>query len=445
MPIPAAHANRSIYHFTHIDNLPELLKTGFLAKTHCDFPDVGNRSIAEPGIQGRRAGMDVTCGPGGVVHDYVPLYFGSLSLMLLGVVKKKNIDQFDIIYFEFPISHVNRDDVVFTDASANTNPPPNFYSDPSDLVNLNWTEIDSLKWSSANETLRHQRMAEVLVHSHLPLNDAQRVVVWNEWVKSRVEEMVKEAGVPFPKIELESRDRRHYYTDFLKSSKTSIAMGPRAIAMQYYSSCEQISKKTGDNGTAQYETPKKLLLELRKNFGCLPQTTELIGLESENEMHKSTVDIHTLEVVKKLKSLPEFTGLTPENQEMLELSAYLHDIGKGPKSRWKDNGGIQKVDPDHAAHAMPMMVDILTNHVGTVNMENVKIIMKLVCYHDLVGEVLGKGRDEQQIIDIAENELELAMLFAISKADATSVVGSWWKIHPALALYSRCLSAIKDK
>ncbi|WP_363627100.1 DarT ssDNA thymidine ADP-ribosyltransferase family protein [Mesorhizobium sp.] len=56
--------------------------------------------MAAPGIQQRRAEMAVTCGPGGCVHDYVPLYFGSRSLMLLSVINAKNVDQMDILYFE---------------------------------------------------------------------------------------------------------------------------------------------------------------------------------------------------------------------------------------------------------------------------------------------------------------------------------------------------------
>jgi HD domain len=125
------------------------------------------------------------------------------------------------------------------------------------------------------------------------------------------------------------------------------------------------------------------------------------------------------------------------------LAAYLHDIGKGPKSRWASNNGLQKVDPNHPVSAMPMMVEILTQYIGKVKRENANLILKLVCYHDLVGEVLGKGRDEQQIVDVAENKLELDMLFAIGKADATSLCESWWDENQATALYNRCLKAIK--
>ncbi len=38
----------------------------------------------------------------------------------------------------------------------------------------------------------------------------------------------------------------------------------------------------------------------------------------------------------------------------VEIAAYLHDIGKGSRSRsrWDSNGGLQKVDPDHPVGAM---------------------------------------------------------------------------------------------
>jgi hypothetical protein len=125
MSIPAGHTHRFAYHFSHIDNLPGLLSHGFLANNHPKFPKK-HRSVASATIQERRAQMVVPCGPGGCVHDYVPLYFGSISPMLLGVVNTKNVDQYDLLYFEFPIMLADRLDAVFTNASANTDIPPTF-------------------------------------------------------------------------------------------------------------------------------------------------------------------------------------------------------------------------------------------------------------------------------------------------------------------------------
>ena len=132
-----------------------------------------------------------------------------------------------------------------------------------------------------------------------------------------------------------------------------------------------------------------------------------------------------------------------ENQKLLiELAAYLHDIGKGPKSRWEANGGVQKVDPNHPVGAMPMVAEILTEQVGKANLKKAITVAKLVCYHDLVGNILGKGRDEQQLIDVVADKEELDMVFALGKADATSLVEEWWDSEKSKALYTRCLKAI---
>jgi ssDNA thymidine ADP-ribosyltransferase, DarT len=95
VPISPSHKRRCAYHFTHIDNLSSLLQAGFLANNHPKFPKDGHRSVAARGIQERRSSMVVSCGPGGCVHDYVPLYFGAISPMLLGVINTKNVEQRD--------------------------------------------------------------------------------------------------------------------------------------------------------------------------------------------------------------------------------------------------------------------------------------------------------------------------------------------------------------
>jgi hypothetical protein len=444
MSIPNAHRYRCVYHFTHFDNLERILKAGFLCNNHADFPN-RCRSIAEPGIQDRRASMPVPCGPGGVVHDYVPLYFGSLSPMLLAVVRKKNVDQFELLYFEFPISLIARDDVVFTDASANTAVPPNFYTDPADLRHLNWQEIDSLKWSSASDELRHQRMAEVLVHSRLHFQEATRVIVWNQSMTDRLLEVVKAANVAFPPIDFESRERRHWFTKFMENQKTSIVTGPRELALDYQAACQEIRDKSAERAAPIFASLPNLLTALQANFGCLPHTAELVGLRSENAVHLKTVDAHTLDVVERLKALPEYRDLPPAHKHLVELAAFLHDIGKGPKGRWVQNGGIQKVDPDHPVRALPMMVEILSKHVLEFDRQAADVLIKLVCYHDLVGEVLGKGRDEQQIVEAFDSAEELDMLFALGKADATSLVEHWWDQGAAQALYQRVRKAIMKK
>ena len=137
--------------------------------------------------------------------------------------------------------------------------------------------------------------------------------------------------------------------------------------------------------------------------------------------------MHTREVVAKLRALPEFQAFDERAQGLVEIAAYVHDIGKGPRSRWSGNGGLQKVDPNHPVSAMPMMAEILTEEVACVRTASARTLMKLVCYHDLVGDVLGRGRDERQLVDVADDKDELDMLFALGKADVTALSDQWWK------------------
>lgn len=92
-----------------------------------------------------------------------------------------------------------------------------------------------------------------------------------------------------------------------------------------------------------------------------------------------------------------------------------------------------------------MMVDILTNKVGTLTQSSAEVLAKLVCYHDLVGDVLGRGRDEQQIIDIVASKSELDMLFALGRADIEALSETWWDDDDAESLYGRCLAAVEKK
>jgi hypothetical protein len=441
MPIPVQFAHRFIYHFSHIDNLPGLLQNGFLATNHTAFPR-RHRSIASAGIQERRATMDVTCGPGGCVHDYVPFYFGALSPMLLGVVNAKNVDQYDILYFEFPISIVDRPDTVFTNASANTVIPPQFYSSSDQLDQLDWEAIDYRKWKSPDEAHRHRRMAEALVHGRVPVTAATHCVVWNESVKKRVQEIV---GAPaFPAIGFEDRNRRHYFNNLELKDGSSLVKGPGEITLHYNHYKDHVIQHSGKHvATADFKNLTALLAGLRANFGCVPHTAELVGLASANAgIHRYTVDLHTKDVVERLLNLPGYAALGDKQKKLVEIAAYLHDIGKGPKARWTNNGGLQKVDPNHPVGAMPMMAEILTKHVGTVKPTSAATLMKLVCYHDLVGDVLGRDRDERQIVNVVDDKDELDMLFVLGQADVLSLQERWWDQAKSDLVYQRCLAAI---
>jgi len=339
--------------------------------------------------------------------------------MLLAVVNGKIADQQLIIYFEFPITIMNQYPWVLTDASANTSRPPNFYDSEADLCNLKWKYIDSPKWGMPSDSAKQARQAELLIHRGIDIAAVSKIIVWNKSIKDIVLEAFETAKLPTPPVRY---DEFHYYVDFYDSGKHSIVTGPFFIKKAYQETIDSLLPNIGKAPSPRYQYLFFLLKNgLRVDFGCLPETQELIGLETDNEVHSEDVGTHTLRVVKELIQIPEYRGLEKTDKLLVEVAAYLHDIGKGPKSRWAPDGGRQKVDPDHPIKALPMLSRILAEEIETMKPRSAKVICKLVCYHDLVGDIIGKGRRIEELIDVVEDERDLDMLIALGKADMKSI------------------------
>lgn len=442
MPIPDQHKNRCVYHFTHIDNLPQILEYGLRSTNEKKRLSIKHTAIAYEEIQGRRSCMDVACGCGGVVHDYVPLYFCKLSLMLLAVVTNKIADQPLIIHFQFPIDIMNQYPCVFTNASANTAKPPLFYDDFSELEQLNWDAIDSLKWSMPSDSLKQARQAELLIHRKIDISSISKIIVWNNAIKEEVLQMYKEANLPAPPV---AGDRYHYYIDFYGSNRRSIVTGPFCIKQAYQKTIEDLIPEINQASSPQFDRLASMLDRIRNDFGCLPETEELINLKTNNWTHKDDVGTHTLTVVNELQELEEFRALDQRDKLIVEVAAYLHDIGKGPKSRWAKKSGKQERDADHPIKALPMLKRILTEEIETITKRSAMLICKLVCYHDLVGDIIGKSRRIEELIDVVEDESELNMLIALGKADIQAIHPDWLNETRIVEVRNRVLDALKSK
>jgi len=332
--------------------------------------------------------------------------------MLLAVVNAKNVDQLALIYFAVPITHLERHDVVFTNAAANTEDPPDFYTDPADLKSLKWNLIDSPKWGWEDEE-KQARMAEALIHQSCDIGSIDHIITWNDHVRDYVLEKYKEAGLAPPRV---ISNPKFYYTKYPEDPNKSLVAGPCVTKLHYSETIDHI-KKTGQNESARFRNLDALLGALRKDLSVLAETNELIGLESDNARHHEDVGVHTTTVVRELLASAEYAALNSADKRLVEIAAFLHDIGKGPKSRWQGNGGRQKNDPDHPISSVIMLRRILTEEIATIKPRSIRVLAKLVCYHDLVGDIVGKGRNEEQLDAIAETERELDMLIALGKAD----------------------------
>lgn len=446
MSIPKEYKSRFVYHFTHIDNLKSILKYGLLSTNLKEKKGLGHTIIAYEEIQGRRAAMPVTCGPGGVVHDYVPLYFCIRSPMLLAVITNKMADEQFIIYLEFPISIIEDYPSVFTDASANTDIPPNFYDDPKDLDKVGWDIVDTWKWGRQHDepgkiSRKQAKMAEVLIRKRLDASEIKRIIVWNEGVADEVKQIYKEKGLSPPPIAY--GDKEFYFINGLRPPVT----GPYFIKDTYEKTVDGLLKhfEQFEATSPRYNSMREMRDALTKDFDCLPETAELVGLESDNPMHTEDVATHSLSVLRQLSVLPEYKELRNGDKVIVDLAAFLHDIGKGPKSRWADKGGKQKVDPDHPQKALPMLKRILTEEVRRVRTDAVRLLCKLVCYHDIIGDIAGKGRRIEELEDIVEDERELDMLIAIGKADVLTIDFSWWNEEKVFEIRKRVLKTLENR
>ncbi|MBA7602236.1 hypothetical protein ES703_09322 [subsurface metagenome] len=423
MAIPAEYKERFVYQFTHIENLPSILKHGLLSCNEKDRLGIQHVSIAEESIQQRRARMRVTCRPGGVVHDYVPFYFCSRSSMLLRVVNAKNVDQLYLIYTAIPIDVLEQADVVFTDASANTAEPPAFYSDPSDLSKLDWECIDSKKWSLSSDVKNQARMAECLIHKRLGVDEIDHIVVWNKPVKRAVESIYSEAGLSPPEIVFDGqKGKHHYYTNFYEGGTVSIVTGPTCLYGEYKNTLEEIrdSRAKSAPKSPEFVNTEDAVEKIGASFCCLPELAAIDTLETNNKEHHEAVGAHTRRVVEKLQGVESYKGMPRREKTILLLAAYLHDIGKGASPR--DNNDKQKVDPDHPARTLKMLRRILSEEFRHLLAKDIRQIIMLVCYHDLIGDVLSKGRNKKQIVGAVKTLTDFDMLAALTIADVSSLI-----------------------
>ncbi|QBX66801.1 DarT ssDNA thymidine ADP-ribosyltransferase family protein [Serratia quinivorans] len=443
MEFPASLKGRYAYHFTCLYNLESIIENGLLCTNLKNEQNITHHNVAEHGIQGRRSTMQVPCSNGNFVHDYVPFYFSKRNSMQLAVINKKNVDQAFLIYFAIPLEIIVKNaGAVFSDASANTDAPPKFYNSNSlNMLNsLNWDAIDSKKWSCPSEMYRHQKMAELLVPGSINISELDHIIVWNGWIKNKVVEVFKNKGIQPPKIKY---DEDHYYINFYDNKRKSIVTGPYFLKEAMEETIEKIYKT--DNKINKYKSLRDALDAIEKKFSSIKELDDIDGLKASYWPHTDDVGTHSRKVAGALEEFNEYNGLSDADKEIVLISAYLHDIGKGPKSRWGQDG-MTKADNDHAAKSLPMLERILTEDIGGLSEESVRKIVTLVTYDDLIGDIVAKDRDEKQLIDIIKNENDLKMLIALSKADMNAINPEWVTTHnKSIAdLESRVLCVIRS-
>ena len=431
--IPIEHHWRYFFHMTDIDNLESILKNGLLCTNEKNRLGIRHTNIANMTIQERRAIMRVPCGHGGTVHDYVPFYLTSKNPMLLGQINAKNCDQPRIIFLCLKIQKLVELDAIFTNSSANTNISPDFYDNTSHLSDLSWQLIDSPKWGKFSDDERHKKMAEVLIYQKVMPEDIDTIVTFNEIYQQRVETILAKTGKSI-KVSRNLQSVWHqYYFYFTKFTfavperrRETLVVGPKFIQYAY----EQLLKKVREAkvkdmaSNPTYPTLHDLLQAIRTNFCAILELQGIWNLKTSNPMHPETVSEHTLRVVETIKQTEYYKNADAHKKDLLELAAYLHDIGKGPHTKWKD--GVQPPYLDHPYDAISMLARIFTQEIREVDDEDVRVVGLLVAYHDIIGDSATGERNIKALRPILKSEDDFDMLACLSEADIRSIDINWW-------------------
>lgn len=431
MAIPDIHNGKYIFHFTDVRNLDSIIKNGLLCTNEKNKLGIKHQNIANQTIQERRANMDVTAGPGGKVHDYVPFYFSSINPMLLTLLNHKNCDQNLIIYLCIKIDRLGKDDAVFTNASANTVVPPTFYDDPNHLDDLNWDLIFCRKWRMESDEDKHKKMAEAMIHTRVEVSEIDAIVVYNEGMKKVVKQVFDQNGVKAPEILYDHNQKMlkygFYFTKFFFSGRNNetLVTGPRTLLDNYNKLIVGVKKeRQTKKASCPYKAVKELVQALNKDITKVQELKASAEILQDYTPHSDTVGDHSKKVVSEIQKTAYYENASNEVKSVLLLGAYLHDIGKGPAGKWKD-GTMRGAYPDHPADAIPMLGRILTEEIESLSNDEIRRLCMLVVYHDIIGECYEKGRDKQQIADLIESEDDYDMLTAISVADTTATNVFW--------------------
>jgi hypothetical protein len=188
-----------ILHLTHGANLANIIAAGGLWSTNHRPARVSlERSIAYDHIQSRRARTQVPCGLGGVLHDYVPFYFGERSPMLYanhtGRVAANPEGQRPLVYLVSSVEAVVGAGLqfVFTDGHAEMRPLTSYFDTLGELAHVDWPTTHARWWKDTSDDPDRcrRKQAEFLVYRFFPWRLVAEVVVIDESVRAAVEQQL---------------------------------------------------------------------------------------------------------------------------------------------------------------------------------------------------------------------------------------------------------------
>lgn len=186
----------SIYHITHVDNLPSILADGGLWSDAAMLARGGPAaSIGMSNIKQRRLRLPVKCHPGDCVGDFVPFYFCPRSIMLF-LIHRANHPELSYRSGQEPILHLGADlheTVAWCQRSSRrwTFSLSNAGAAYAEFRHR-LEQLDEVDWAAVAATdfrtpeVKEGKQAEFLVHEFFPWELVRCVGVNSESMRGRV-------------------------------------------------------------------------------------------------------------------------------------------------------------------------------------------------------------------------------------------------------------------
>jgi hypothetical protein len=187
-----------IYRFIHVDNLATYLRrAGLHAPNQTPNDGLPYKTIHNVSIQGVRRTTAIECGPGGVIHDYVPFYFGVHSPMLLnlhtGRVPGYGEGQEPLIYLVTTAQAVAAGGCRFVLSDGHGIAGyTDWFDDLADLDKVDWATVRLKYWADTVDDMDRQRrkQAEFLIHRFCSWDLVQEIGVLNDAMKAKAQSVL---------------------------------------------------------------------------------------------------------------------------------------------------------------------------------------------------------------------------------------------------------------
>lgn len=154
---------RSLWHMTHVDNVPSILDKGLFSKRQINGNGQVFQDLSDSGVQDRRSRKNETVF-GRNLHEYVPLYVSPKNPMMFRLGNEYGSSSLALV--EISLDAFLKIPFVFTDGNAASN-STQFFGEAQDVGSLPWEVLHAQYWTNFEDGSR-KKCAEVLVLNRIP-------------------------------------------------------------------------------------------------------------------------------------------------------------------------------------------------------------------------------------------------------------------------------------